>query len=431
MPEPDGYLLSQKDAKLFRELAYKFLRQQHYVNAFGRPPDNKIDNEEMHTSEIHIARSPEGGIPALEALSSDGIGHIPGKAVCTIFKTSQSADLTEDVTDFKETIYNLSTTAIPEETWLVVVKDKYGKHYGFPIPSVAGGGGTSVGPGWTAGLSNEDCLLLTVTEAVGKCATIPSQEILLISDVGIVWEGLDDFVYSGGVGAVQFTRLDNHSLPTLTIGPYTLIWNAAGIDDAGNYWIEYKGGTDLCSDVSGTGTGTGGARAGCGSNTFTVRLTCSDCSYIEAVCCPDDLLPDRLYAEYYGGTLDFAILNGTVLELDYKGIHGAGLASYHYWVSECLLLPGALQEVKYYARCRLSGEGWDYIGPLQTEIGPNPCTSSSPFEYWTTSATGYASVDCTPNGGPIYDQQMDTVFPPSNHSGWTGTVNVRVTRNHP
>lgn len=299
MPPIAGYILSEDDVRILREFLYVYNRQQRYVNAFGRGPDNKIDNEEMHTSELYIARSPSLGIPALQSMGSTGIGDIPGSALCTVFKTSQSADLTEDVTGYQHTVYNLATTAIPGNSWVIIVRDKYGKWYALQsIADDAEAPDTVSGPGWTAGLSNEDCLLLTVSNAVGVCSTIPNQEILLISDDALTWEGLDNFIYSGGVGLVQFTRIDGHALPTLTIGPYTLIWDKSGIDVDGNYWIEYKGGTALCSDVEGTGSGTGGARGACGSNTFTVRLTCTECSSVtcEGGPCDGVALPAVIYA---------------------------------------------------------------------------------------------------------------------------------------
>lgn len=292
MPLPSGYVLSERDAKLIQQFLYTYSRQQRYVNAFGRPGDDKLDHEEMHTTEVYIARSGSGGIPALQSMGSTGIGDIPGSALCTVFKTSQSADLTQDVTGYQHTVYNLAETAVPPNTWLIIVRDKYGKWYALQtLTNDDASVEQTVGPGWTAGLSNEDCLLLTVSNKLGICSTVPNQSILLVSDDALTWEGLDDFVYSGGAGLVSFTRIDGHSLPTLTIGTETLIWDAAGIDVDGNYFIEFKGGTTLCSDVPGTGSGTGGARGNCGSNTFTVRLTCAACE-ITAACENDGTVPD-------------------------------------------------------------------------------------------------------------------------------------------
>lgn len=293
MPLPSGYVLSERDARLIQEFLYVFKRQQHYVNAFGRPGDDKIDHEEMHTTEVYIARSPVGGIPALQSMGSTGIGDIPGSALCTVFKTSQSADLTQDVTGYQHTVYNLATTVIPGDTWLIIVRDKYGKWYALQSMTSEEGAEETIGPGWTAGLSNEDCLLLSVRNKSGKCSTIPNQEILLISDDGLIWEGLDDFVFSGGAGVAQFTRPTSpaQSVPALALGPYNLLWDAAGIDADGNYWIEFKGGTSLCSDVPGTGSGTGGTRGNCGSNTFTIRLTCAACE-ITTACENDGTVPD-------------------------------------------------------------------------------------------------------------------------------------------
>lgn len=437
MPPVDGYALSEKDLRLIREFLYVYNRQQRYVNAFGRGPDNKIDHEEMHTSELYIARSPVGGIPALQSMGSTGIGDIPGSALCMIFKTSQSADLTEDVTGYQQTVYNLSTSAIPGDTWLIIVRDKYGKWYALQTIS-SEQFDTITGPGWTAGLSNEDCLLLTITNAIGKCSTVPAQEILLISDDAITWEGLDNFVYSGGIGQVQFTRLANHSLPTLTIGPYTLIYDKSGIDSNGKSYIEYKGGTSLCSDIEGTGSGTGGARASCGSNTVTIRLTCDSCypDVIETICCDNALLPTRMYLEFYDGTADAAELNGTIVTLDYYEPAAIDL-----WLSNCVVLPGGSASQRIAVSCaRNAGPNpggyipsWSTVTEFQV-LQDGSCNGNRPlmncWQFWGNWTVPIDECEREPFSEETFTTAGgDRTLNPPNGSGKTGTIKLRVKRN--
>lgn len=275
---PDAYVLSQAQINLINKIIYQHLRK--YVNTKGLPPDDKIDHEETFTPEMYIARTPEQGIPGLTSMGTTGIGDVPGVADCNIFTVLPNAETTEKINTLQRRIYNMSPDPIEGNKWILTTRDKYGRWYAITI----GGEGSysqehcTRGPGWTAGLSNEDCLLLTVRCGVGKCSTIDeTQTVSLSSDDGVIWEGATDFIYSGGSGPVVFTRPDCQALPTLTIDGYCLVYDYAGVDADGRLYIEYTGGTALCSDESGTGSGTGGSRLDCGSNTFTIRLTCFCC----------------------------------------------------------------------------------------------------------------------------------------------------------
>lgn len=293
--KPDGYLLSEKSVRQVRDSLYTHARRilnQRYTQA-----DDKIDHEEFHTTEFHIARTPEGGIPALQSMGSTGIDDIPGSAECYAFKSTQypsSLDIykTDVVGALKLRVLNLSDSVIEENQWVLIIRDKYGQWYAInpagtttsppPVPP----SGIATGPGWVAGLSNEDCLQLTVLGSSGKCSTIDiTQTLILRSDDGETWESATNFQYSGGFGIVEFTRPVGQSMPNLVIGGYDLIYDGAGILD-GEHYIDFAGGTSLCSDVPGSGSGTGGPREACGGNTFIVRLMCF--AYCDAAPCVDD-----------------------------------------------------------------------------------------------------------------------------------------------
>lgn len=149
MPKPDGFALSEKDIKFLQRLLYQYNHAQRYVNAFGRPPEDAFDHEEFHTTEFYIAKTPEGGIPALTVLSSIGEGDQPGSAVCQILRTnpSTSPESTERIIGVEEKVYNLSTEPIAGEEWIFITRDKYGKWYAL----ISSGGNTSFPAEITAG----------------------------------------------------------------------------------------------------------------------------------------------------------------------------------------------------------------------------------------------------------------------------------------
>lgn len=129
MAVPEGYILSQSDLLILRRIIKTFDRMQHYTNAFGREPEDKIDHEEFHTSEIHIAFTPEGGIPANTILSSSGISDQPGSADCQIFRINPNAapEAAETIPSYTKKVYNLSSEAVSGSSWILTARDKYGK----------------------------------------------------------------------------------------------------------------------------------------------------------------------------------------------------------------------------------------------------------------------------------------------------------------
>lgn len=126
---PDGYVLSEKDLRIVRELYRKFSKMQHYSNAFGRPPEDAFDHEEFHTTEVYAAHTPTGGIPGLTILASSGEGDLPGSADCTIFRMDErnTPGAMDSVAGYTLTVYNFSTEPVEGETWVIIARDKYGK----------------------------------------------------------------------------------------------------------------------------------------------------------------------------------------------------------------------------------------------------------------------------------------------------------------
>lgn len=293
-----GYILSESDKHMIQRLFAIWDRMQHYVNAFGREPEDKIDHEEFHTTEVLIAKTPSGGIPALAAAASTGIGDTPGSALCQILRKNKGGTTTDEIPFSKtELVHNLSETAIDEFKWIIAVRDKEGSWFALPAAGdiSGGGGGTVTGPGWIAGLSNEDCLSATLIAQNGNCYTIPPQTLYLESPTGEEWTSTDDFIHAGGSGPMILERPCSESMPKLTIDGECGIFEKAGTDGEGCY-ADFKFGTTLCGDRPGTGSGSIHPRGACCENTFTIRIRCTPC-ITPTTCCPNIDSGDTLYVK--------------------------------------------------------------------------------------------------------------------------------------
>lgn len=105
------YVLTEKDRDLLRRVIDR--EQRRNSNPHARPRTN-ADTDFM-APEVYLAKAPTGGIPAR-------LGNAPGSVECDIYKIVEGALVT---TEFSKTVYNLGEE-IEEETWVVVVRDKYG-----------------------------------------------------------------------------------------------------------------------------------------------------------------------------------------------------------------------------------------------------------------------------------------------------------------
>ncbi len=132
------YGMSRKDVEDFKALIREYRTKQR-----NRTSLRDYDAQDYMTPEVYVARTPTGGIPALEA--NDGTGTAgtgtatddePGSAECSVYfldygygtGTGTSSD---DHMRFARTqfVYNLSSQHIPEHTWILAVRDKFGTWY--------------------------------------------------------------------------------------------------------------------------------------------------------------------------------------------------------------------------------------------------------------------------------------------------------------
>jgi hypothetical protein len=114
-----------------------------------RAPSDKfwLENLAVQAPEIYVAKTPTGGIPAMDQAEDTGTGtgtvdlDSPGSADCDIYRiefaTPTSSPTLVAISGLTRTVYNLTNSAITDE-WVLAHKDKWG----FWCAS-AGGGGVS------------------------------------------------------------------------------------------------------------------------------------------------------------------------------------------------------------------------------------------------------------------------------------------------
>lgn len=122
--------LTDDDVRNLREM-YRWWQQSRAGTYTERRPH--VPEELGSTPDVYIARTPSGGIPALTLAPGTGstgadIEDEPGQAECDIYRviTSGADEILVPVESLFKTVYNLSTTAVSGQTWVKVIKDKFG-----------------------------------------------------------------------------------------------------------------------------------------------------------------------------------------------------------------------------------------------------------------------------------------------------------------
>lgn len=162
---PEGYLLSQED----RDLIQEFLKQNR-GRSFNTLRGGPAAGDQFFTSDIHVAKAPVGGIPARS-------GNTPGKVEDVQIYRLGTDDILAEIPGLVKTIHNLSTSAIAEDEYVRVVKDKFGEWYaelGSSSDGGTGGDGLCEDKGWWAGVRSNSNLAfsITVTAVNGACSCV-------------------------------------------------------------------------------------------------------------------------------------------------------------------------------------------------------------------------------------------------------------------
>ncbi len=119
-----AYVLNDRDVKLIQGLLDAERRR---TQPLKRSPEDVL----QQSPEVYIARTLTG-IPALTEEPGTGTGEnndTPGAAYCDIYQLiGDNDEATLELTPvFNKLVYNLSTSAIPRDVWVLIIQDKYGR----------------------------------------------------------------------------------------------------------------------------------------------------------------------------------------------------------------------------------------------------------------------------------------------------------------
>lgn len=135
------YWLSANDRQSLKELLREHERRSR--NTTGRIGAQDIEHQEYMTPEVYVARTPAGGIPALDenttGTSTTALGDdVPGYAECDIYRiiddeTGGDNPVLKPVEELSKRVHNLSIFPIDEYQLIQVIRDKFGNWYAHDI----------------------------------------------------------------------------------------------------------------------------------------------------------------------------------------------------------------------------------------------------------------------------------------------------------
>lgn len=138
----DAYVLSQSDVERLREVVRQVLGERMSNPVVSRRQDRSA------APEVYVARTPTGGIAALQSDVGTGTGDPsldqPGSAECEIYQivpaeASGDSPSMMPVDGLTQTVYNLSGSDVAGNAWVLVFREKFGSWVAAPVST--GGGG--------------------------------------------------------------------------------------------------------------------------------------------------------------------------------------------------------------------------------------------------------------------------------------------------
>ncbi len=229
MPQDPGYYLTPEDRQVLDRFLSSESRRHRGRQAHGEAAGD-VDDQEFLAPEVYVARTPAGGIPAMDAgaatassWTGTGTGtnvpadDVPGRADCYVWFVVRADDGTPTLlpvaADALE-VLNLSAAAVAGDQWVLVVRDKFGEWW-----VVTGGGG---GAGVDVCGSPADATTGTGTDAGGdqcqECVEDPrliEDPVLLRFSCDFVVEELPDGdCDAGGTGTGTGTGTNDNPRKT-------------------------------------------------------------------------------------------------------------------------------------------------------------------------------------------------------------------------
>ena len=128
----DAYYLSENDRRTLREMMREFELRR------ANQPSRSEQGTPSAAPEVYVARVPTGGIPPLdEGFTGTGTGtgtadDSPGYAVCAVYRVVVDEAGTPTlmrVADLNKIVYNLSSSTVTGNGWILVTRDKFGYWY--------------------------------------------------------------------------------------------------------------------------------------------------------------------------------------------------------------------------------------------------------------------------------------------------------------
>lgn len=126
------YGFTEKDIAILRDIIQK-VKSNPSIARRAFYPDDAVEG---FYYESYLARTPEGGIPALSVGDITGTGDdapyddIPGEAECDIYRLLKVDGVNElTKTLISVTVYNFSQLRVPGSDWVIVTKDPWGTYY--------------------------------------------------------------------------------------------------------------------------------------------------------------------------------------------------------------------------------------------------------------------------------------------------------------
>ncbi len=268
------------------------------------PREGLADHEEILAPETYVARTPAGGIDAMQLEAGAGVQDVPGYADCDIYQIvhveGESPYLLPNPAGLSKRTYNLATDRIGGARWVVVHRLK-GGHW------VAGAIGPDAAIDDTGtGTAPTPCPGASVTERDFRCEAgtlnVYERAIALSIEDGCIVASEGAWALVGNEGAcggkvgevVEYTNIANF----LGFVAGVIYFNA--YDATLNMWLNGRWYTwCVCEYGTGTGTGTGTAAAGTGGGGGTVTDGCCNS------------MPETLTLTIAGGSGDCTCFNGT------------------------------------------------------------------------------------------------------------------------
>lgn len=120
--------LSDADLRLLEQVLGKVRRQSQTTH--GREDISAEADLTVQAPEIYVARVPADGISGL-TIVEEGAADQPGEADCDIYRLDAAVNppALEEVEGLSRAVYNLATTAIAGNTWVLITRDKFGQWY--------------------------------------------------------------------------------------------------------------------------------------------------------------------------------------------------------------------------------------------------------------------------------------------------------------